>query len=244
MLSVNAPLFFVPQIESADVQEIVGDEAHHAIKVLRLKKNDQVQLSDGAGNWVIGEITDSGRKSFSVRILKRNQISLPKLEISIAQALVKSDRTKELFELLAQSNVNQIFPWLAEYSIGKWQPNSLEKWGVAVKEAAKQCHMYRLPKINSAVSTTDLINIFADFDQVIVLDQNADQRISQVFDKSSRSVLLVIGPEGGISQTEIQLFLSAKSKSVNSAKLSDLTFRSAHVAIAAVSSIQTLAGNW
>lgn len=241
MLSVNAPLFFVPKIESANIQEVIGDEAHHAIKVLRLKSGDSIQLSDGSGNWVQGEIAETSRKSFTVSIKTRKQIPVAKIEISTAQALVKSDRTKELLELLTQSNVTQIFPWMAEHSIGKWQTNALEKWNIAVKEAAKQCHIYKLPKINEAISTAELIKSFSSFDQVIVLDQFAPQRLSEVFNKSNRKILIVIGPEGGVSEKEIDLFNSAKAIS---AKLSDSTFRSAHVAIAAVSALQALAGNW
>ena len=73
------------------------------------------------------------------------------------------------------------------------------------------------------------------------LDQNAEDPISKVFKIGKSKILLIIGPEGGVSDAETAQF---KNTNVFAAKLANSTFRSAHVALAATSAINTLAGNW
>ena len=241
MPSVNAPLFFVSNLPKSETIEIIGDDAHHALKVLRLKVDDFVEISDGFGKVAIGRIIETNRKNFSVKITQEKQQPQSKIQISIAQAIVKSDRTKEMLELITQSGVHELIPWSAEYSIGKWQTNSRLKWQTSVYEAAKQCHIYSVPSVQEVSSTKQLIEKFTDYDQVILLDQNAEDPISKVYKIGKSKILLIIGPEGGVSDAETAQF---KNTNVFAAKLANSTFRSAHVALAATSAINTLAGNW
>jgi 16S rRNA (uracil1498-N3)-methyltransferase len=98
-----------------------------------------------------------------------------------------------------------------------------------------------VPSVQEVSSTKQLIEKFTDYDQVILLDQNAEDPISKVYKISKSKILLIIGPEGGVSDAETAQF---KNTNVSTAKLANSTFRSAHVALAATSAINTLAGNW
>ena len=92
MPSVNAPLFFVSNLPKSETIEIIGDDAHHALKVLRLKVDDFVEISDGLGKVAFGRIFETNRKNFSVKITQEKQPPQSKIQISIAQAIVKSDQ--------------------------------------------------------------------------------------------------------------------------------------------------------
>ena len=131
-------LFFVDQLSTGTIQELSGDEGHHAVAVMRLSIGEQIKIADGAGNWVSGTITEVGKKSLKIDVAQRGSAQAGKPELIVVQAVTKSDRTKEMLELLTVGGADQIIPWQAERCISKWQNDSAQKWLSAIKEAAKQ----------------------------------------------------------------------------------------------------------
>lgn len=87
-------LFFAETISASSTQVLEKEEAHHAIKVLRLNKGEIIKISDGVKNWVLGPITDISKKSLSISITERGQIQGESPELILVQAITKSDRGK------------------------------------------------------------------------------------------------------------------------------------------------------
>ena len=117
-------LFFVPEITNADHIEVSGEEAHHALKVLRIAKGEEILLSDGKGSWVRAKVSDLGKRTFEVTVLERGTSTTSKPKLTVLQGIPKSDRVKEAIEMMTEAGVDEIFAWNAERSISRWQDKS------------------------------------------------------------------------------------------------------------------------
>jgi 16S rRNA (uracil1498-N3)-methyltransferase len=235
-------LFFVDQISSGSTQELSGDEGHHAVKVMRLQIGEQIKIADNLGNWVSGAITEVGKKSLKINVSERGNAEHLKPELILVQAVTKSDRTKEMLELLTVTGADQIIPWQAQRCISKWKSDSTDKWLTTIKESAKQARRVKLPVLSDAVTTNQLVKLFQTEDQIIVLHESAQLNLSQFkFVENTQRIFIVIGPEGGISEDEISQLTSAKAVVV---RMGENVLRSAHAGFAALSGVQTLIGRW
>jgi len=235
-------LFFVDQISSGSTQELSGDEGHHAVKVMRLQIGEQIKIADNLGNWVSGAITEVGKKSLKIDVAERGNAERLKPELILVQAVTKSDRTKEMLELLTVAGADQIIPWQAQRCISKWKSDSTDKWLTTIKESAKQARRVKLPVLSDAVTTNQLVKLFQAEDQIIVLHESAQLNLSQFnFIENTKRIFIIIGPEGGISEEEIAQLTSANAVVV---QMGENVLRSAHAGFAALSGIQTLIGRW
>jgi len=235
-------LFFVDKLSGGQTQTLESDEAHHAIKVMRLKTGEEIKISDGEGNWVSGPISEVGKKNLKIDVTASGIEASKKPELVLVQALTKSDRNKEMLELVTVAGVDRIIPWQAERSISKWQSNSYDKWTSSIKEAGKQSRRVNLPKLEKLMSAKDITDQISASDCILVFHESANEKFSDLdISQSASSIYLVIGPEGGITDTELEIF---KSKGGKLVRLGEPVLRSAHAGFAALASIQTKLGRW
>ena len=235
-------LFFSDQISTGQRQVLENEEAHHAIKVLRLNTGEVIKISDGVGNWVSGPIVEIAKKELFISIAERGQIQAAKPELVLVQAITKSDRNKEMLELAVEAGVDRIIPWQSERSISKWQSDSEQKWQVGIKQSCKQARQVKLPQLMQVMSTSEVIKSIGEGGFGIVFHEEASTKFSDLtIPNSQSSVYLVIGPEGGISEQEL---LSFQNNGSNVVRLGDTVLRSAHAGFAALSAVQTKLGRW
>ena len=237
-------LFLIEKLPDSALIEIDGDEAHHAIKVLRLNVGEEILISDGAGTWARVKVENIEKKSFTSTVLERGYQAerIPKLVV--VQALPKSDRVKEAIEILVESGVDSIIPWEAERSISKWQKDSLSKWQSAAFAATKQSRRFRSPNIVELSSLSKLIEDKDSSRVILVMHESATSRLSEIATKKfaeQSEILIVIGPEGGLSENELALLEGAGAHIVG---LGPEVFRSAHAGGAALSAVSALIGRW
>ena len=235
-------LFFSDQISTGQRQILEDEEAHHAIKVLRLNTGEIIKISDGVGNWVSGPIVEIAKKELFISITERGEIQAVKPELVLVQAIIKSDRNKEMLELAVEAGVDRIIPWQSERSISKWQSDSEQKWQIGIKQSCKQARQIKLPQLMQVMSTADVITSISEGGFGVVFHEVASTKFSElIIPNSQSSVYLVIGPEGGISEQELLSFQNNGSKVV---RLGDTVLRSAHAGFAALSAVQTKLGRW
>ena len=235
-------LFFSDQISTGQRQVLENEEAHHAIKVLRLNTGEVIKISDGVGNWVSGPIVEIKKKELFISITERGEIQAAKPELVLVQAITKSDRNKEMLELAVEAGVDRIIPWQSERSISKWQSDSEQKWQVGIKQSCKQARQVKLPQLMQVMSTSEVIKSIGEGGFGIVFHEEASTKFSDLtIPNSQSSVYLVIGPEGGVSEQELLSFQNNGSKVV---RLGDTVLRSAHAGFAALSAVQTKLGRW
>ena len=235
-------LFFVDELSGSKTQALDNDEAHHAIKVMRLKIGEEIKISDGEGSWVSGPISEVGKKSLKITVTSNGIERIKKPELVLVQAITKSDRNKEMLELITVAGVDRIIPWQADRCISKWQSNYYDKWSNSIKEASKQSRRVNLPKLEKVMSTKQIIAQMVVNDCIVVFHESANEKFSSLdISQKASALYLIIGPEGGITDTELEIF---KSKGGNLVRLGEPVLRSAHAGFAALASIQTKLERW
>ena len=237
-------LFFVREISDGSKIVVDGDEAHHAIKVMRMEIGEELQVADGKGNWAQGSITAIDKKSFTISISDRGQSSRTHPEFVVIQALTKSDRSKEAIELLVEGGVDRIIPWQSDHCVAKWKVEMGEKWESAVLAACKQSRRYSLPVVEAPITLKGIRERFTEKSLLLILHESAQEKLSVVVSPSAIShehIVLVIGPEGGLSIDEVREFEAIGGKIV---RLGNPVLRSAHAGLAGLAAVQALVKHW
>jgi len=237
-------LFFVPEIADREEFQVTGDEAHHAIKVMRLQIGEELLLADGTGAWVRASIDSTTKDGFRAIVLERGveRRRFVERELIVVQCLMKSNRINEALELLTVAGADRIIPWESERSIAKWQDDMKQKWLSTTIAAAKQARRFTLPVIETPILFAEIGARFGAHANLLILHEEAHERFSIVAqDLRPGPVVLVVGPEGGLSPNEVRALETAGGTAV---RLGSYILRSAHAGFAALSAISTLHGSW
>jgi 16S rRNA (uracil1498-N3)-methyltransferase len=233
-------LFFVEDLPTTvgSEYEFKNDDANHAIRVLRTQVDDQFMLSDGNGAWSKVGATEIKKKSMTVQVLESGFQEPLATKITVVQALPKGDRSKEAIELLTEAGVDRIVPWLATRSIGK----TSEKFQITAREASKQSRRFRIPEVTGVAQTDQICQAIRLSDLAIVFHESAQTKLSdQISSHNVENLLIIIGPEGGITDQELAVFTEAGAKT---ALMGRPILRSAHAGLAAVSAVSALLKVW
>ncbi|MFM1910325.1 MAG: hypothetical protein RLZZ545_1023 [Actinomycetota bacterium] len=235
-------LFFVTDLPTQvdQVYQFEGDDALHAIRVLRIGTGEVFNLSDGAGSWSRVQVLSVGKKSAEVKVLESGfQEELP-VSFTVIQAIPKGDRIKETIELCTEGGADQIVMWKAARSIGK-SDDKIEKLQITAREASKQSRRFRIPKVFGVATTNYVIDEIAKSDLVIVFHESATQKVSELVQPGVQKVAIIIGPEGGLTDEEVDLFAASGAKV---ALMGRPVLRSAHAGLAALSAVNTALSVW
>ena len=236
-------LFFVPDLPTAvgSTYEFGGDDAGHAIRVLRTQIGDGLALSSGQGAWSIVEVIAIAKKSMTVRVVSSGFEEALPVEFTVAQALTKGDRIKESIELNTAGGADVILLWAATRSIGKATPDLMQKLATTAREASKQTRRNRIPFVMGVLDAKKIAAEIPNYDLAIVFHESASQKLTDVVKPGAKKVLLIIGPEGGITDEELALF---KSAGAQVALMGRPIFRSAHAGMAALSGVNAALKIW
>ena len=235
-------LFFVDDLPAAAglIYEFDGDDAHHAIKVLRISVGDIFNLSDGKGAWsrvVAEEVT---KKSIRVRVLDTGFQNELATRFTIVQAIPKGDRIKESIEMSTEGGADRIVMWKATRSIGR-ADEKIEKLQNTAREASKQSRRFRIPEVVGVATTDSVVDEIAKADLALVFHESAVKTISQLVTSGATKVAIIIGPEGGLTDEELETFAAAGAKVV---LMGRPILRSAHAGLAALAAVNTALSVW
>jgi 16S rRNA (uracil1498-N3)-methyltransferase len=236
-------LFFVSDLPTVigSTYEFGGDDAGHAIRVLRTQVGDAIALSSGQGAWSVVEVTAIAKKSMTVKVLSSGYEDALPVEFSVAQALTKGDRVKESIELNTAGGADVILLWVATRSIGKATPDLMQKLGTTAREASKQTRRNRIPLVMGVLDAKKIAAEIANYDLAIVFHEGATQKLTDVVKPGAKKVLIIVGPEGGITDEELALF---KAAGAQVALMGRPIFRSAHAGMAALSGVNAALKIW
>ena len=236
-------LFFVPDLPTTvgSTYEFAGDDAGHAIRVLRTQIGEALALSSGQGAWSIVEVLAIAKKSMTVRVLSTGFEEALPVELTVAQALTKGDRIKESIELNTAGGADVILLWAATRSIGKGTPDLMQKLATTAREASKQTRRNRIPFVMGVLDAKKIAAEIPNYDLTIVFHESASQKLTDVVKPGAKKVLIIIGPEGGITDEELALF---KSSGAQVALMGRPIFRSAHAGMAALSGVNAALKIW
>jgi 16S rRNA (uracil1498-N3)-methyltransferase len=246
-LSDTAPVFLVDTLPTGDLTVLDGQEGRHAAAVRRLQPGEELVLADGRGSAAACVVeTVQGKESLTLRVARRWTEPQPQPRIVLAQALIKGDRGELAVELATETGVDVIVPWRAGRSIVKWEDGprgakALARWRSTAREAAKQSRRAYVPDVTEPVSTRQLVELATKSATTLVLDAAAGPGIADLELPAEGDLVLVVGPEGGISGSESDSLRAAGAQVV---RLGPTVLRASTAAAAAIAAIGVLTSRW
>ena len=195
-----------------------GDEGRHAATVVRIRPGERYFVADGDGRRALLEATDVDRAWVRGRVLDVTVEPEPAPRLVLVQALAKGDRDEQAVEAATELGVDEVVPWQAERSVVVWRGDraarSLAKWTAVVARATKQSRRSRMPVTSPAVGLAPLVARVAGSALTLVLHEDATEPLASVDLPSSGDVLVVVGPEGGITDREVGALAAAGARPV------------------------------
>lgn len=192
---------------------IGGDEGHHAVRVRRVRVGESVELVDGEGTRAAGDVSHVSADSCAVMIRDVRHEPLLTPALTVVQALVKKDRSDQAVELLTEAGVDEVLPWVATRSQTSTMPT---KWARLARESSKQARRARFPIISDVQTTSDVTAYISRTVRsgglVLLCHETAVTPIAQVLptrDPSASAIVVVVGPEGGLTVDELDAFTTA-----------------------------------
>lgn len=243
------PLFLVDALPDGDVAALTGDEARHAATVRRIRPGELLVLSDGAGaaaRCVVDSVQAGRDAELRLTVRERWHDPPPGLRVIIAQALVKGDRGELAVELATEAGADAIVPWRASRSIARWDDGqrgskALARWRATARSASKQARRSWLPDVSEPVGTAGLADLVRETAMTLVLDSDAEQGIGDVDLPAKGDLVLVVGPEGGISDEECDALISAGAQPV---RLGPFVLRTSTAAAVALGALGARTQRW
>ena len=227
---------------------ITGAEARHAVTVSRLGVGESISIGNGAGVVVAGVVVSAEHTELVVEVSAVTEVPRATPAVFLAQALAKGDRDELAVQVATELGVDGVIPWTAARSISRWEGAKVAKgrdrWAAVVREASKQSVRPWLPDVLDLVTTKQLARL-ASTDQaegvrMLVLEPTAATPLSAL-DFDGRDLVLVVGPEGGITPQELDALSAAGADIV---RLGDEVLRTSTAGPAALAVLAVALGRW
>ena len=209
--------YFIDHIDENQQATIVGDDVHHISRVMRMNTGDKVICCDKTGKVAICELAEITNETILANVVEwiENSNEIP-VHIAIASGLPKGDKLEYVFQKGTELGASEFVPFIAARSIVKWDEKKgakkVERWNKIAKEAAEQSHRSKVPVIQSPKNLKKLIEYSESFRyKIIAYEEEAKQgensKLAEIFRKldNEDSLLVVVGPEGGLTDQEVSL---------------------------------------
>ncbi|HYJ76995.1 MAG TPA: 16S rRNA (uracil(1498)-N(3))-methyltransferase, partial [Actinomycetes bacterium] len=211
---MSAPVFVVAA-ERLVVGRVVvdGAEGRHAATVTRLAPGEAVVLTDALGRRASGVVIDAERDVLSVDVTSVVDLPAPQPRFVVVQALPKGDRGELAVETMTEVGVDVVVPWAAARCVTRWRDargqKALSRWRTSGHSAAKQSRRAWFPEIAELATTAEVAELLSAAAVGVVLHESATAPLATVELPAAGDVVLVVGPEGGVSDDELSAFREA-----------------------------------
>lgn len=193
------------QLDS-DVIVLGGAEGRHAATVRRIGPGELVDVTDGSGLVAECQVVAVRPGELELAVHARRTEPEPACRIVVAQALIKGERGERAVELMTEVGVDEIVPWAAERCVARWRPDreerALARWRSTAHQAAKQARRARFPAISGQETTAGLLRRVSSSAVAVLLDPAAGTPVSQIPLPGTGDIVVIVGPEGGVSAGE------------------------------------------
>lgn len=254
---MSNPVFFTSAgslsgMTAGSVFLLEGPEARHAVTVKRLSPGEAVDIVDGAGTRMTGKVVSAAGSALDVECAELSREERPDIRLVLVQALAKGDRDELAIETATELGIDAVIPWQSERSIVRWKGDRAArahaKWESTVAAAAKQARRAWIPEVRPAVETAGLAAAVEAADLAVILHEDAVRPLRTVLEDwqgktgpGAREILLIVGPEGGISPREVTRLCD---KGAVTALLGHHVLRSSTAGPAAVVLASDILGRW
>ena len=233
------PNFYITKEDiSGNTASITGEEAQHISRVLRMKKGDEVTLCDGEGNFHEARLCDFSQNCVTAEILSsRKAETEPRTQITVFQGVPKNPKLETIVQKLTELGVVRIVPVDTIRAVAKLDKSAkVDRLRKIAREAAKQSKRGIIPFVNDSVSFKKAVEMAALADLAIIpYEEERECSLKTVLQgKKPNTVAVMIGPEGGFEESEIQL---AKESGIMSVTLGRRILRTETAPIAVSAAI-------
>lgn len=254
---MTAPVYLDDSLADAPAGSALlldGEEGRHAATVRRARVGEQIDIVNGRGLRAHCEITEVTKST--VRVLVRESVTdpAPLPHITLVQALAKGGRDEQAVETATEFGVAGVIPWASDRSIASWrgkEGKGRARWVATARAATKQARRSYLPQVADVMTTPELVRWVSQFctegGRVFVCHEEATTRMVTLLHETGLDAnarcCVVVGPEGGITETELARLTEAGGTAV---LLGDHVLRSASAgpyAIATLSAVHILEPN-
>lgn len=231
--------YFLTEDPAAGV--LTGAEAKHA-HVKRIQPGERIMLIDGQGTTALTRVTSVGAGRVDGVVEKQTFVPQPTPRVTVVQAVPKGERAELAVDLAVQAGADAIVPWISHRTIARWPANKqakqVEKWRAQALASAKQARRAWVPEVRDPVTTNQLSALLGALPagSALVLHEDATDSIRDV--EFGDDVWLIVGPEGGIGEDELEV-LGARP-----VKLGPEVLRTASAAFAGLCAIGALTSRW
>lgn len=213
MIGVTAPHFFADDV-SGDRITITGNDAHHAARALRIREGEELTVSDRRGTVVRARCEAVSPSALTASVLSRHHIEQPVPIVVVFPAVPKAGKLETIVQKLTEVGVDEIRPWFAARSVVRWDAKKsaarAERLRAVAREAAMQSRRAYLPLVHGPSDLEDLPS------PTIVLHEGAPSSLSIVLPAvTPQRIGVVVGPEGGLSDDEIDRLAAAGAVSAS-----------------------------
>jgi len=215
--------FLDREIILSDNPTLTGPDVKHIRTVLRLKPGEEIFLFDGKGSEYRARITASTPKTIILSVLERfPSISESPVEITIGQGLLKAKKMDRIVRQVTELGIYALIPLLAKRSVPRPRPERWaekeQRWETIAQESLKQCGRSQMPCLEPPTSFKELVAVSRTHDLKIIFHEGNPGEESNLYlndPRDVRSVLALIGPEGGFTPNEVQMALEGGFVSVS-----------------------------
>jgi 16S rRNA (uracil1498-N3)-methyltransferase len=245
-----ATLFYVEALpEVGELAVVDGDEGFHAASVRRIRPGEELVLGDGAGGLAHCVVERAARDGLQARVLDRWSVAAGRPPVTVVQALPKSERSELAIELATEAGADAFLAWQASRCVASWEgarvDKGLRRWRAVARSAARQSRRAHIPPVEGVLSTAALTQRVRDEVAVgavvLALHESATARIVDVAVTQADSLVLVVGPEGGIAPEEISALTDAGAIAV---RLGPQVLRTSTAAAVALGALGVLTPRW
>ncbi len=242
---MGAPLFYVDALPAeGGVATVSGDEGFHAATVRRIRPGEQLLLGDGAGQLASCEVSDVDRGALHARVLSRWSVARPAPSVTVVQALPKSERSERAIESATEAGADEFVAWQAARCVARWEgaraEKGLRRWRAVARAAGRQSRRAYIPLVSGPVSTAELLTVLAGR-TVLVLHESVTDVLSEKQVAQADSIAVVVGPEGGITDEELDALASVGAVAV---RLGPTVLRTSTAATVALGALGALTARW
>ncbi|MFI9718339.1 16S rRNA (uracil(1498)-N(3))-methyltransferase [Streptomyces sp. NPDC052396] len=248
---MTAPVFLVEEnsltgVFPGTVFPLDGPEGRHAVSVRRLRVGEEIVLTDGAGTGAFGTVAAvEGKDRLDVAVTSIRSEPEPQPRITVVQALPKGDRGELAVETMTETGVDAIVPWAASRCVTQWKGDrgqkSLTKWRSTAREAGKQSRRLRFPAVADLATTGQLLPLLSSAAFAAVLHEEGSTPLATAPLPETGDIVLIVGPEGGVSPEELTAFEEAGAKPY---RLGPSVLRTSTAGTAAAALLLGRTGRW
>lgn len=217
--------FFVEDNMISDSHaSIKGDDYKHITKVLRMNIGEKLYICNKQnGDSFLAEIKEINNESVCCNILEKVQSNESNVNITLYQGIPKSDKMEFIIQKSVELGVNKIIPVNMKYCIAKIKDENKKnaRWQTIAEAAAKQSKRNIIPEVCYSQDINDICKNANKYDIILIAYENEDNtNIREVLqkNKNAKNIAIIIGPEGGISENEVNKLIEAGAKSVSIGK--------------------------